>query len=82
MSQHQQLAEKIVFAIEHDLQSWATELSQEALVYLSHYADSIHTLPANQCKISLRSLGEHLRCLRPSMAPLQNVLREWQVSLD
>lgn len=82
MSQHQQLAEKIVFAIEHDLQSGATELSRKALVYLSHYAYSIRTLPANQCKISLLSLGEHLRYLRPSMAPLQNVLGEWQVRLD
>jgi translation initiation factor eIF-2B subunit delta len=82
MSQHQQLAEKIVSTIQHDLHSGATELSRDALVYLSRYADSMHAVPVNQCKISLRSLGEDLRCLRPSMAPLQNILGEWQVRLE
>ena len=82
MSQHQQLAEKIVTDIHQNLHSGATELSRDALVHLSHYADSMCALSPIQCKMNLRILGENLRYLRPSMAPLQNILGEWLAKLE
>jgi translation initiation factor eIF-2B subunit delta len=82
MSQHDPLAEKIVSAIKHDLHSGATELARDALVLLARYADSLSTVSPIECKDSLVSLGEQLRHLRPSMAPMQNILSEWQMRLD
>jgi translation initiation factor eIF-2B subunit delta len=82
MSQNDPLAEQIICAIQHDLHSGATELARDALEHLACYADSLSAVSPTECKVSLGSLSEQLRHLRPSMAPLQNILVEWQVRLD
>lgn len=82
MNQHQQLADKMVFAIQQNLHAGATELSQDVLMDLSHYAASMRALSPVQCKINLRTLAEQLRYLRPSMAPLHNILGNWQAKLE
>jgi translation initiation factor eIF-2B subunit delta len=82
MNQDDPLAEQILLTVKNDTQSGATELIRNTLSQLAKYADSLRTISSFHGKIRLLSLAERLSFLRPSMAPMQGVLGDWQIKLE
>ncbi|MFT6896416.1 MAG: ribose 1,5-bisphosphate isomerase [Paraglaciecola sp.] len=75
-------ADEIASNIKNDLSSGATELVRKALTSLFTYADVLRTQPAHEAKTHLHLLSQRLKNLHPSMAPLHNILTDWQSRLD
>lgn len=76
------MAELIIFSIKNDHKSGANELTRDMLNRLYNYAATLEQLSVNQSKKRLYKLANLIKPLRPNMAPLQNILREWQARIE
>lgn len=77
MNNNDHEANRIIDKVLNDKSSGATELSINTLHYLITYANSLNTHTPIECKTKLLFLASKLMRVRPSMAPLQNILAQW-----
>lgn len=67
--------------ISDDRQHGASELARRALAILAEAAQTLPVADARQLRECLTELSTELAAIRPSMAPLRNLLRRWREGL-
>ncbi|MFO1422852.1 MAG: hypothetical protein U1F70_04225 [Candidatus Competibacteraceae bacterium] len=69
-----------VAEIHNDRRRGASELARRALELLAGAARTLPAVDAPELRMRLLSLADNLSMARPSMAPIQNLLRRWRES--